>query len=289
MRLLLISLLVCPAWAAPQDSAPAPSPVASYGRYLAALDKDSLDAISAAVGHFRALFAVQPPAQSDSACQVFLTYFDATISRHNDRIWEEFDFIAQLHQAQAQQSPEIARFLAALERNWLALYTFGRLLYIDQQPGYVHQQFGPLVSEGVSRYLALRRGELLSGFSDSDSLLIPYRKLGERIVRWERYLARYPESAMAGRAAYYYRLYLSTFVTGLRDSPVFDGAGGLDPRLSTVYHEFASRHHLTRSGAIVREFYALLQEADFRWSPPVRDFYEAHGIINMHRAQVPYR
>ncbi len=45
MRLLLLSLLVCPAWAAPQDSASAPSPVAIYSHYLAALDKDSLDAL----------------------------------------------------------------------------------------------------------------------------------------------------------------------------------------------------------------------------------------------------
>jgi len=289
MRLLLFSLLVCPAWVAPQDSASAPSAVAIYSRYLAALDKDSLDAISVAVGQFRALFAGQPPALGDSACLAFLTYFHATISRLNDRVWEDFDFIAQLHAAPTQQGPKVARFLAALERNGLALYSFGRLLYIDQQPDYVYGQFGPLVSEAVSRYLALRRGELISGFSDSDSLLIPYRTLGERIVRWERYMARYPNSVMAGRAAYYYRLYLSTFVTGLADSPVFDAAGALDPRLSTVYHEFASRHLLTRSGAIVREFYTLLRAADFRWSPPVRDFYEAHGITNMHRAQVPYR
>ena len=114
---------------------------------------------------------------------------------------------------------------------------------------------------------------------------LSFKKRGATI----KALDRYPESVMVGRAAYYYRLYLSTFVTGLRNSPVFDAAGALDPRLSTVYHEFASRHLLTRSGAIVREFYTLLRAADFRWSPPVRDFYEAHGITNMHRAQVPYR
>ena len=64
MRLLLLSLLVCPAWVAPQASASAPSAVAIYSRYLAALDKDSLDAISEAVGQFRALFSGQPPAEN---------------------------------------------------------------------------------------------------------------------------------------------------------------------------------------------------------------------------------
>ncbi len=263
--------------------------MAAYVRYLDSLDNDSLAAISAGVAYFQSHLKDRSLAERDSACAAFITFFHATISRHNDRAWEDYDFIAQFHSGETREAPEVKEYLNALGRNGLALYSFGRLTYFDQQPDYLYQQFAPHVSKAVRGYLALRHRELATGFSDSDSLLIPFRAVGGRIVRWEDYLTRYPTSVMAPSARYYYHTYLSTFVTGLRGSPVFDGTGDLQPRLNTVYHEFASRHHETQAGAVVREFYTILWEANFRWSPKVRAFYEAHGIRNMHREQAPYR
>ena len=289
MSWFLLCCLVQPLGAATQDSSTASSPVTAYIRMLDALDNDSLDAISAGVAYFQLHLKASPLAVRDSACVAFITFFHATISRHNDRAWEDYECIAKLHEEQGREEADIKEYLNALKRNGLALYRFGRLVYIDQQPDFVYRQFAPHVSQAVSRYLALRRRELGAGFSDSDSLLISFRQVGARIVRWERYLMGYPQSVIAGTARYYYQLYLSTFLTGLRRSPVFDKGGDLDPRLSTVYHEFASRRQGTEAGVVVREFYTILQEAEFRWSPQVRTFYEAHAIRNMHREQVPYR
>ena len=145
------------------------------------------------------------------------------------------------------------------------------------------------MSDALRAYLALRRDELARGFSDSDSLLIPLREVGERAIRWERYLDQYPASVVSDYADYYYRLYLNTYLTGLQNSPVFDRQGALHPELSTVYHDFASRYYDTHAGQIVREFYIILKEADFRWSPRVREFYIRRRVRNMHTAQVPFR
>ena len=82
---------------------------------------------------------------------------------------------------------------------------------------------------------------------------------------------------------------MSTFLTGLKNTPIFDSNWDLDPRLSSVYHDFVSRYYETRSGQLVRQFYTILEVADFRWTPPVRDFYVTHGIRNMHVTQPPLR
>jgi len=286
MRMLTLSCLALLLAAGPQDS---PAPLAAYTRYLDALDNDDFDSLFAGVQYFKTHLADLSVAERDSACKEFMTFFFATISRHNDLIWENYDLISKFHDEDARQSPEIKAYINALHRNGLDLYTFGRLYYIDQQPDYLYHNFSPHVSLAVREYLALRSDELAEGFSDSDSLLISFREVGERTIRWERYLEKYPKSVVADVANYYYRLYLSTFLTGLKLSPVFDGEGDLRPELSTVYHDFASRYYETHSGMLVREFYKILLSADFRWSPQVRDFYVRRKIRNMHTAQLPYR
>ncbi|UCH61826.1 MAG: hypothetical protein JSU77_08415 [Fidelibacterota bacterium] len=284
--LLLYSSLLFPTQ--PQESN-VPTPLTAYTRYLGALDNDNFDSLFAGVQYFKTHLTRLSVAVRDSACKEFMTFFFATISRHNDMIWEDYDLISKFHDEESRRSPEIKAYVNALRRNGLDLYTFGRLYYIDQQPDYLYRHFALHVSLAVREYLGLRTDELAAGFSDSDSLLISFREVGERTIRWERYLGRYKQSVVADVAEYYYQLYLCTFLTGLKLSPVFDSEGAIRPELSTVYHEFASRYYDTHSGRLVREFYIILKEADFRWSPQVREFYVRRRIRNMHTAQVPYR
>ena len=289
-RLALVRLaLTASLLATPQDTVIVVGPFVAYTRYLDALDNDDFDSIFAGVQYFQSHLTNLPVAERDSACKEFMTFFFATISHHNDMIWEDHDFILKLHDEEARRSPEIKAYVEALHRNGLDLYTFGRLYYIDQQPDYIYRHFSPHVSLAVREYLALRTDELAEGFSDSDSLTVSFREVSKRTIRWEHYLASYPVSVAADLAHYYYQLYLCTFLTGLKQSPVFDVGGDLHPELTTVYHEFASRYYDTHSGRLVREFYIILKEADFRWSPQVRDFYVRRRIRNMHTAQVPYR
>lgn len=265
------------------------SPLASYDRFLGSLDKDNFDNIYAGIQYFKSHLEDQPQADVDSACQAFMTFFFATISHHNDQLWEDYDLISRFHDDEARRKPDIRNYIDALRRNGLDLFTFGRLYYIDQQSEFLFRNFSRYVSPAVRYYLALRSEELAEGFSDNDSLTITFRQVSERVIRWEQYRLQYPESVVSDYADYYYQLYLSTFLTGLKLSPVFDEQGGLRPELSTVYHEFVNRHPESRAGFLVKEFYRILQVADFKWSPAVRHFYERRRIRNMHIAQVPYR
>lgn len=290
MRFLLLGMLmVLPYGLFAQRNGDRLPPLTPYDHFLGSLDKDNFDNIYAGIQYFRSHVVHQPQADVDSACKSFMTFFFALISHHNDQLWENYDFIARLHNDEARSAPDMRNYIAALQRNGLDLYTFGRLFYIDQQSEFLYRNFSRYVSPAVRYYLALRSEELAAGFSDNDSLTITFRQVGERAIRWERYRRQHPESVVSDYADYYYRIYLSTFLTGLKLSPVFDEQGGLRPELSTVYHEFVNRHPESQAGFLVKEFYRILQVADFRWSPAVRSFYERRRIRNMHTAQVPYR
>jgi hypothetical protein len=264
-------------------------PLTYYTRFLNSLDKDSFDNIYAGIQYFKSHMVDLPQADIDSACQAFMTFFFATISHHNDQLWEDYDLVSRFHDDEARREPDIRNYIDALQRNGLDLFTFGRLYYIDQQSEFLYRNFSRYVSPDVRYYLALRSEELAEGFSDNDSLTISFRQVGERVIRWEQYRQQYHSSVVSDYADYYYQIYLSTYVTGLKLTPVFDDQGSLRPELSTLYHEFASRHPESQAGFLVKEFYRILQVADFKWSPAVRHFYERRRIRNMHITQVPYR
>ncbi len=286
--LLLAGLLAIPI-SSSADTAPPPSPVAQWAAYIDSLDKDDLDSFSGAITSFKACCTHLPEAQVDSIFKSFQTFFFATISRHNDLIWEDLDFLERLHSRERPREPEIEAFLEILEHNGLGLFTLSELYYIDQQAGYLYRHFYPYVSWAVKDYLTLRKVELAAGFSDDEMLVISYAELGTRIVAWEHYQDKHPGSIMAESAQYYYRVYLSTFLTGLRRSPVFGPDGTLDPAVKRVYASFFRRYGTTQATRLVEDFYFLLDDVDFKWSPPIKDFYRRHGIINMHTFQVPYR
>jgi hypothetical protein len=286
---LILCCFISPVQVFPPDSTANHTPLAAYQHYLDALDNNNFDSIFAGVQYYQSHMASLSRAERDSTCKAFMTFFFATISHHNDRIWEDYEFIARFHDDERRQSPDVVAYIDALRRNGLDLYTFGRLYYIDQQPEFLFRQFSAHVSPAVRYYLALRAEELAVGFSDSDSLLLSFRDVGKRVMLWEQYLEQHPRSVVDDFARHYYQLYLHTFLTGLQQSPVFDSEGGLRPELSTVYHEFASRYYQSHAGALIREFYIILKEADFRWSPKVRDFYVRRRIRNMHTAQIPFR
>ena len=286
--LLIAGLLVIPSSTSPDTAGP-PSPVAQWSAYIDSLCKDDLDSFSRAITSFKDCCTQLPAAQVDSIFKSFQTFFFATISRHNDLMWENLDFLERLHSRERPRAPDIEAFLEVLEPNGLGLYTLGDLYYIDQRADYLYRQFYPYVSLAVKDYLNLRKMELAAGFSDDEMLVISYAQLGARIVAWDHYQAKYPGSIMAESAQYYYRVYLSTFLTGLRRSPVFGPEGALDPVVKRVYASFFRRHDGTRAARLVEDFYFLLAEEDFKWSAPIKEFYRREGIINMHTFQVPYR
>ena len=287
LRLAPLLLALITGWLpAQEDDRPVLTP---YRHFLGALDKSSIHALGEGMDRLLDLTARLPPARIDSLAQIYMTFFFATISLHNDRMWEDLPFLEKLHADDERQDDGLQPFYDGLEENGLDLYTFGRLYYLDQQPDYLYRNLRGSVSPALHSFLALRMVELAAGFSDQDSLVISFAQVGQRVIDWEEHLVNYPSSVVEHWARFYYRTYLSTLLTGLRLSPVFDADGQLQPALVILYDDFSKRHSRTVSGQLVRQFYGSLIEGDFHWSTAVRDFYVAHGITNMHTAQVPYR
>ena len=262
--------------------------VQNYRRFLNSLDNLDLNSIQAGIEQFQRA-VTSDEAMADTLADLFTTFFVATIALHNDRMWEDLGFMEQLHADDSREDPALALFYHQIRSNGLAIYPFGRLYYVDQQPDYLLSNLGPELSRPSREYLRIRAAELREGFSENDSLVISFKQVGERVIRWERFLVRFPGSLVYDRAYYYYTTYLSTLLTGLARSPAFGTDGMLKPELVILYDDYSKRQSKTLSGQIIKEYNDTLVKGNFRWSPVVRDFYESHGIRNMHKEQVLIR
>lgn len=282
---LLFALIV----GAAMGQSPEQYPQDVYRRTLANLDQSKIGSISLGMESLQLLAPGLPVAQVDSLADQFMTFFEAAISLQNDQMWEDLPMLERIHADDDRNDRVLRSFYRELHANGLALYNFGRLYYIDQQSGYLVNHFILTISPALRAYLLLREAELIAGFSDNDSLLISFEKVSERVLRWEQFLVEHPGSIAHGRGRHYYMIYISTLLTGLKETPAFLPGGELRPELVMLYDNISKKYSDSPTGILVRQFYDSLIEGDFRWSPAVRDFYVAHGIRNMHTAQVPFR
>lgn len=283
-----IVCLHCPLWGQFSTIVP-PSPVPEFKTYLETLDAAEINSFNRAYDFYKSLVPRFSKVQADSAFLHFRAYFYSMVNHLNDTMWEDLDFVNRLHEPDNNSDIDLIQFRLQLIRNGMGLYKLGDLYYIDQIPGAFLSRFSPYISHSTWIYLSNRRTELRNGFSDGDVLLVDFEEIGRRVSKWDAYLRKYPDAVMSKTAESYYRSYLYTFLTGLNKSPTFTEGGALKNGLGDIYFAFARKYGNTDSGILIAKYYKALVDADFRWDPKIRQFFEENQIRNMHNSQAILR
>lgn len=86
---------------------------------------------------------------------------------------------------------------------------------IVPQENHYERLFGNKVSPAVQDYLAIRATQTEDAFYDQE-MTLPYEKLGERVIAWERYLNKHGNNTpLLNHAKCEYILHQSAFLTGV--------------------------------------------------------------------------
>lgn len=258
-----------------------------YREYSKNLVKTDLSSISKALDKYKESFTTDPVEYRDSAFAEFRNLFYNIINNYSEIFWNNAELMKKVNEKQ-NDDPTVKAFKSTLETNGLRLSVTEGSYYIDEKPDFLINNFKSYVSPGVNEFLNLRSRELEQGFSEDARLLITFRQLGERIITWQNYLNKYPESPMQAEAKFSFHLYLNTFLTGLDNSPISSDEVLL-PEIKQVYSEFISKYKDTESGKIVEKFYAILSKNNFHLTDDLDDFYEENQIESMKGVQPPTR
>jgi hypothetical protein len=220
---------------------------------------------------------------ADSLFIAFRGRYASTIDSIGRETWDDAPFQNWLISS-AAASDSAERFF---EARGLRLTSSEGSAYPTENTGVLGRTLKPFLTAALRAFLALREHDEAQGFSDDAALQIPWDSVGERVTAWERLLNAHPAFVAKDEAQWWYDLYLSTYLTGMDNSPVFDDT--LAPALRASYQRFVRLHRDTRAGRLVRAYLDVLQSTGFRSAPPVAEFLRANNIASMAAVQPPIR
>jgi len=220
-------------------------------------------------------------ADRDSVYVLFDNVVYTAINDFNDSL--ELNYSTLIHRANRKiVDLEITRFKRCLDMCGLILLRTEGDNYVDVNYDYYYKLFKGRVSPALTDYLKIRKKELRQGFSEDAELIITFHELYKRVITWENFNAKYPDFFNKRDSQINYATYLSTLITGMDNSPLFDyDTGTLFPEINKLYLKIISRHDSLKSTRVIKEYYNLLKASDFKMPQHLDQFLKDHELFSM--------
>lgn len=114
---------------------------------------------------------------------------------------------------------------------------------ITTQPGHYYATFKKYVTPDYHHYLKLSAEHDVVPYSFDGALNISFKEVGDRVLDWENFITKYPESNLKKEAKMKYAGYQMDFLFGLNNTPAFNyDDGGLEPENKKVLEQFIREH-----------------------------------------------
>lgn len=261
----------------------------SMHSYLTTLNLQLPESAGSALSYTHTVMQTMDENRRDSAFILYRQFYYEVLIRQNELLGQNEIFIRALNENR-EDNEELNYFKKKLEENGMIMLQSEGSFYIGEHQNYLYDAFSPYVSEPIKKLLDLRKEEMKKGFSEDAALLISFKEVGERLRNWGKLIDENPSLKLQQEANGYYNLYLSTFLTGLSNSPVFDNqTNALIPDVKDAYQDYIKSNNDSKSGQIVSNYYALLEKNNFKNSREAEAFLNDNNIKSMNDVQPPTR
>ena len=135
------------------------------------------------------------------------------------------------------------------------------IYFIAEQGDWISKEFEPILSQSWKDYFALVAVELKEAFlSETDIVLVSWEKLCDQIIKWDKFMAEYPEFPLTGSIQYYQAVYVEKLLIGPEPSGANDK---LHPEVKKEFERFIKVNTKSKYHPIVKEYYDFLSKNDF--------------------------
>lgn len=252
-----------------------------FKTFTQGLNKFDLYSISTTADYLKVFLPKANQADKDSTYLYFLQIFYGTVNNLTDSLSIKFpETMRKMEEGKEDtQTKNLEEYLSLFGAG---VFMTEGMFYLDVEPDYFLSIFDKQVSNGLNAYLIQRKRELIEGFSEDAGLIISFDKVYERVLKWEQIVAENPNFLMVDDSQQYYETYLETLLTGMDNSRVFDFEDErLIPEVKEIYESVAKSGPNTKSTEIIKDYYNLLVESDFKYSDKVDDYLKKNGLSSM--------
>lgn len=254
--------------------------IKDFKKFIRTLNASDFYAISTAADYLKIYLPKAGPIDRDSTYLYFAQLFYKVVNNQTDSLYLKYPNTMKKLEANEIDS-DTRSFDAFLELFGVELFMTEGTFYLDVSSDYFAGIFSNHVSKGLQDYLQLRKQELNEGFSEDAGLLITFEKVHERILRWEKFLNEHPNSMMINDAYYYFETYLETLLTGLDNSRIFDSENKMLPEIKSLYKSIIRSNANNKSTAIIRGYYEVLAQGEFKYSDSLTNYLKKQGFDSM--------
>lgn len=196
----------------------------------------------------------------------------------NGKLYDEYSNLVDKIENNISDN-EVKSFKKCLDYCGLQLISGEGMLYITETNYYLYKLFKGKVSYQLDQYLSMRSLELRQGFADDAALMISYEELYERIISNEDFLTKYPDFFLKKEIEENQKLYLSTLLTGIENTPVFDYDNQvLLPEIKSLYEAIIAKNEYRKSTGIITNYYNLLKENEFKQTETIDKFMKENNL-----------
>ncbi len=262
----------------------------SFKKYLDNLDTNKVESIAYAMDYINTCILASDTMSGDSCLLCFHRLFYEVVNNIEDSIMTKYSIVADSILMNAK-TKEVNVFSDNMAQCGAGVFASEGGVYLDLLSNYENDNFKNRVTKDVQVYLTLREKELKEGFSEDAGLLISFDELYQRVKELEGFMNKYPKSTWVADAQYSYNEYLSTLLTGMDNSPVFDmETHVLKPEMKKLFQKIIKDDPGGKTTKIVTDFYNLLVKNNFKEDGDAEDkLLKQDSLITMQGVQPSLR
>ncbi|MBK5252414.1 MAG: SH3 domain-containing protein [Peptostreptococcaceae bacterium] len=162
-----------------------------------------------------------------------------------------------------------------------SVYMAEGMYYIEPDPQFLLGNFKTNISDDLFDYLTYRAEEVESHTFHDAAVIITWNELGDRIVDWENFLSKYPDSPYRDDAKSMYDVYLYTFLIGADNTPAYEYPTEiLDPKLLESYRRYILEFPQSSFTPVLGELLVVLEEESYQKTERVMEFINPYNPWN---------
>lgn len=190
---------------------------------------------------------VASPSQANQLYQSFKQETDSVVSILQNQEASILDEYINFYDEKTQKivlPDSVKRTQQALAKAELEFWEVGEgMAEIRTIPGYYLAIFGNYVTDDIREFLKINAVEDEKLYSADAGLVISFEELGKRVITWEQFIARFPQSQLLPEARERYKQYQFTYLIGMDNTPVVNSeTGNVYPENKAELERFCNRY-----------------------------------------------
>lgn len=251
-----------------------------YKTGLANLDDSKIENLEVAIVLFDSLAVTPPDSVNDKMFEAFQDYYYETIRYLNSnniiddsRIYEYDD---------NYNNPYTDSLTAIFNKYGIDIFSTEGSFYADQMVGYLSKTFSGKLTKAYVEYLKRRAIEMSRPFSEDAMLLVSFSTVADRMLFWEGFLEKYPDSHISSSARFYYEHYLGTLLTGTDNSKSHDWeTNKFRDDIINLYEKIISQYPNRNSAQILSNYLEVIKENEFTFNENIREYIKTNNLPSM--------